>query len=56
MVIGVSGDCKVVIVVPRELDMSPGKMGSQCAHAAVGMYRVWIPSWFVQLLCAQLCN
>eukprot|EP00803_Ostreobium_quekettii_P000221 evm.model.scf_434.5 EVM.evm.TU.scf_434.5 scf_434:72530-77027(-) len=52
MVIGVSGDCKVVLVIPSELNMSPGKIASQCAHAAVGMYRVmmvsqvpWLATW-----------
>ena len=40
LVIGVSGECKVVLVVPRELNLTPGKLGSQCAHASIGIYRV----------------
>lgn len=40
MVIGVSGECKIVLVIARSLNLSPGKLGSQCAHAAIGMYRV----------------
>ncbi|GMH42261.1 hypothetical protein BSKO_10180 [Bryopsis sp. KO-2023] len=55
MVIGVSGECKIVLVVPRDLGLSAGKLGSQCAHAAVGMYRVmmvnrvpWLTAWEMQ--------
>lgn len=40
LVVGVSGECKVVLVVPRQLQLTPGKLGSQCAHAVIGLYRV----------------
>lgn len=46
VVVGVNGECKVVLVIPLGLNMSPGKVGAQCAHAAVGMYRVCVCSSF----------
>lgn len=53
---------QVVLVVVRALRMSPGKIGAQCAHAAVGLYKVlaanrvpWLSAWEVQsLLCQSL--
>lgn len=52
MVVGVSGDVKVVLVVNAELGMSPGKVAAQCAHGGVGIYQAmmqdavpWLPSW-----------
>ncbi len=45
---------QVVLVVVRSLHMSPGKIGAQCAHAAVGLYKVivtnrapWLSAWEV---------
>ncbi|GAB4814897.1 hypothetical protein N2152v2_001943 [Parachlorella kessleri] len=45
-------ECKVVLVVAARLGMSPGKVGAQCAHAAVGLYRrllgqrvPWLTAW-----------
>lgn len=44
----------MVLVVARELGMSPGKVGAQCAHAAVGLYKrlaaqraPWLRAWEV---------
>ncbi|CAK0786207.1 hypothetical protein CVIRNUC_009420 [Coccomyxa viridis] len=44
--------CKAVLVVNSALKMSAGKIGAQCAHAAVGLYKQmyingvpWLPSW-----------
>uniref|UniRef100_A0A7C8ZFX9 peptidyl-tRNA hydrolase n=1 Tax=Opuntia streptacantha TaxID=393608 RepID=A0A7C8ZFX9_OPUST len=31
-------ELKMVLVVRQDLKMGPGKIGSQCAHAATGMY------------------
>ncbi|DBA75180.1 TPA: ubiquitin-specific protease ubp14, variant 3 [Trebouxia sp. C0004] len=52
MFVEVSADCKVVLIVVRSLHMSPGKIGAQCAHAAVGLYKVivtnrapWLSAW-----------
>lgn len=52
MFVEVSADCKVVLLVVRALNMSPGKIGAQCAHAAVGLYKVtlanrapWLSAW-----------
>ena len=48
---------QVVLVVARALGMSPGKVGAQCAHAAVGLYRQlavcrapWLRAWEVRAL------
>ena len=45
---------QVVLVVARALGMSAGKVGAQCAHAAVGLYRQlvvrrapWLRAWEV---------
>ena len=45
---------QVVLVVARELGMSAGKVGAQCAHAAVGLYKQllerrapWLRPWEV---------
>ena len=45
---------KVVLIVRRDLNMKPGKIGAQCAHAAVGLYKVtvaqrapWLSAWEV---------
>lgn len=42
-------------MVARELGMSPGKVGAQCAHAAVGLFRQlaarrapWLRAWEVR--------
>ena len=44
-------------MVARDLGMSPGKVGAQCAHAAVGLYRQlavrrapWLRAWEVMAL------
>lgn len=49
---GVTGECKVVLVVADELGMSPGKMAAQCSHAVLGLYRAllvgkaaWVDAW-----------
>ncbi len=46
---------QVVLVVLMELRMSPGKIGAQCAHAALGLYRKlvslrvpWLSAWEVR--------
>ena len=53
--IGVSGECKIVLVVADELGMSPGKMAAQCSHATLGLYRAlllskaaWLDAWEAQ--------
>lgn len=33
------GDCKMVIVVRTDIPMGKGKIGAQCAHAALECYR-----------------
>ncbi len=33
---------QVVLVVAQNLGMSPGKLGAQCAHAAVGLYKLMV--------------
>jgi len=33
---------KQVIVVRKDIDMTPGKMGGQCAHAAMGVFFNWM--------------
>lgn len=45
---------QVVLVVVRALEMSAGKACAQCAHAAVGLYKVmmakrvpWLSAWEV---------
>lgn len=57
---------QVVLLVVRALNMSPGKIGAQCAHAAVGLYKVtlanrapWLSAWEVgnqPVLQATCCN
>ncbi|KAL9226840.1 hypothetical protein vseg_002607 [Gypsophila vaccaria] len=37
-------DLKMVLVVRQDLKMGPGKIASQCAHAAMGMYAELIQS------------
>lgn len=53
--IGVTGECKVVLVVADELGMSPGKIAAQCSHASLGLYRAllmskaaWLEAWEAQ--------
>lgn len=48
----IEGDFKVVLVVCTALGMSAGKIGAQCAHAAVGLLKLmqrtvvpWLPVW-----------
>ena len=45
---------QVVLIVAQDLGMSPGKIGAQCAHAAVGLYKLtvaqkapWLAAWEV---------
>ncbi|KAL3133837.1 hypothetical protein ABBQ32_008308 [Trebouxia sp. C0010 RCD-2024] len=52
MFVEVTADCKVVLIVAQDLGMSPGKVGAQCAHAAVGLYKLtvalkapWLGAW-----------
>ena len=47
---------QAVLVVNSALKMSAGKIGAQCAHAAVGLYKQmyingvpWLPSWEVSI-------
>lgn len=35
----VIGRCKMVIVVRKDIQMTPGKIAAQCSHAAVECYR-----------------
>ncbi|KAK9683773.1 hypothetical protein RND81_10G163500 [Saponaria officinalis] len=37
-------DLKMVLVVRQDLKMGPGKIASQCAHAAMGMYAELVQS------------
>lgn len=53
--LGFSVECKAVLVVAANLLMTSGKIGSQCAHAAVGLYKVmmanrvpWYPAFEAQ--------
>ena len=46
---------QAVLVVANNLLMSSGKIGSQCAHAALGLYKIimanrvpWYPAFEVQ--------
>lgn len=48
------GNLQVVLIVAQDLGMRPGKVGAQCAHAAVGLYKVtvahkapWLSAWEV---------
>ena len=52
---------QAVLVVNSSLKMSAGKIGAQCAHAAVGLYKQmyingvpWLPSWEVEDLLSPL--
>ena len=54
---------QVVLIVVRALNMSPGKIGAQCAHAAVGLYKVtvanrapWLSAWEVREWPLLLCS
>lgn len=45
---------QVVLIVAQDLGMRPGKIGAQCAHAAVGLYKItvaqkapWLSAWEV---------
>lgn len=47
---------QVVLIVVRALNMSAGKIGAQCAHAAVGLYKIlvanrvpWLSAWEVSI-------
>lgn len=46
---------QVVLVVAQDLRMSPGKVAAQCAHAAVGLFKLmqasrapWLHAWEVR--------
>ena len=48
------GKLQVVLIVAQDLGMRPGKVGAQCAHAAVGLYKAtvarkapWLSAWEV---------
>ena len=48
------GHLQVVLIVAQDLGMKPGKVGAQCAHAAVGLYKFtvaqktpWLSAWEV---------
>ena len=50
-----------MLVVAQQLGMSQGKVAAQCAHAAVGLYRLlqqnrvpWKQAWEVSPLAQQL--
>lgn len=52
------GILQVVLIVAQDLGMSPGKVGAQCAHAAVGLYKLtvalkapWLGAWEVGTPC-----
>ena len=45
---------QVVLIIAQNLGMRPRKVGAQCAHAAVGLYKVtvaekapWLSAWEV---------
>ena len=45
---------QVVLIVRQDLNMKAGKIGAQCAHAAVGLYKLtvaqrapWLSAWEV---------
>lgn len=53
---------QVVLVVAQDLHMSPGKLAAQCAHAAVGLYKLmarqripWLAAWEVGSCCSLSC-
>lgn len=53
---------QVVLVVAQDLHMSPGKLAAQCAHAAVGLYKLmarqripWLAAWEVGAVSRLSC-
>lgn len=55
---------QVVLIVAQDLGMRPGKIGAQCAHAAVGLYKItvaqrapWLSAWEVgETLAPYVCK